>query len=218
MATDVEATEKPIIEGLTDKEAAFVEHIREGLTVREASKAAGVPKSTIRFWLADPRRATFRAEYAKAKQDQADAFFDKILDTAHQEDGDPQNKRLLVDTLKWAAARRNPKVYGEKLEVSGSVDINLSGMSDEDLRNRALAAIQQWGFFLAPLPSRADHRDHIREQALGIMREAHNYLDAYDRLIEAGFIIVAPPPGTPKTIEALPIGGTDGGTEDDADE
>ncbi len=85
--------------------------------------------STIRRWLAHedaknmpPVYAEFRAQYARAREDQADALADEILDEARAATEKTANaKRVLIDALKWRAGKLKPKVYGPKVdhEITG---------------------------------------------------------------------------------------------------
>jgi transposase len=102
-----------------DKEAMVISVIANGGTINDAAKAIKVDPSTIKRWLAHEEREDFRAQYARARESQADAFADEIIDVARDDRRDPQQARLLVDALKWAAGKRKPKVYGDKLELSG---------------------------------------------------------------------------------------------------
>lgn len=64
--------------------------------------------------------------YARAREDQADTLADEILEVARSktdpdemgkvDNGAVQEKRLLVDSLKWRAAKLGPKTYGDKLQ------------------------------------------------------------------------------------------------------
>lgn len=89
--------------------------------------------STVCRWLADERYASFREQYARAREAQADALFDECLDIADDGTNDymagkegeddkynadaVQRSKLRVDTRKWMAGKLAPKKYGEKLEL-----------------------------------------------------------------------------------------------------
>jgi hypothetical protein len=82
----------------------------------------------------------FRQRYAHAREMQADTIFDEILQIADDarndwmerkgaedkgwtENGEHiQRSRLRIDARKWMAGKLRPKVYGDKLEVSGAGD------------------------------------------------------------------------------------------------
>ncbi len=104
-----------------EKEIAVVDHIRFGGTCRNAKEAIGVGERTIFNWLSDPRRDAFRQHYTRAREDQADAFADKIVEIIETNGMDPADKRVRMDALKWIAGKRKPKVYGDKVtnEVTG---------------------------------------------------------------------------------------------------
>lgn len=65
--------------------------------------------------------AWFAEQYARARETQADALFNDILDIVDQAE-DPQIARLRMDARKWMAGKLRPKVYGDKVELGGKVD------------------------------------------------------------------------------------------------
>lgn len=92
-------------------------------------------QSTVFRWLADERYTSFRERYARAREAQADAIFDEILDIAddgsndwmerRREDGSVdevfnhehvQRSKLRIEARRWMAGKLRPKVYGEKIE------------------------------------------------------------------------------------------------------
>lgn len=92
-------------------------------------------QSTVFRWLADDRYAEFRERYARAREAQADAIFDEILDIADdgsndwierkRDDGSTdtvldhehvQRSKLRIEARRWMAGKLRPKVYGDKIE------------------------------------------------------------------------------------------------------
>lgn len=91
-------------------------------------------QATVFRWLADERYSAFRERYAHARETQADALFDEVLDIADdgsndwmvrhdeersnlgwKENGEALNRsRIRIDARKWMAGKLRPKVYGEK--------------------------------------------------------------------------------------------------------
>lgn len=87
--------------------------------------------------------SSFRAQYARARADQAEFYASQIIDIADEStdniyyvdlDGnrriDPgavQLRRLQIDSRKWYAGKLAPKVYGDK------VDVNVGGQEDNPL-------------------------------------------------------------------------------------
>jgi len=97
--------------------------VAEGLTLHQIARELGVSAATVMY------RATFSPaaveKYACAREAAADLFESHVLEEAQL--ADPVNaaaQRLKVDTLKWIAARRKPKVYGDKmnLEHTGKIE------------------------------------------------------------------------------------------------
>ena len=99
--------------------------IAAGGTLKSAAEKAKVSVDAIKRWLRSDDE--FRTQYAQAREDQADAFADTILETALDGELEPNDRRVRVDALKWLAGKRKPKVYGDRVhaEVSGADGGNL---------------------------------------------------------------------------------------------
>ena len=114
------------------------ERIADGVSLREICRTEVMPsKAAVFRWLA--AHADFRDQYARAREAQADALADELLDIADDGDNDwmerkgedgqslgwrengeaIQRSRLRVDTRKWIASKLKPKKYGDKLAVGG---------------------------------------------------------------------------------------------------
>lgn len=104
-----------------DAEASILEIIRDGGTLEKAAEAAKVSARTVIRWLdADDE---FRRKYAQAREDQGDWFADKIADLATGTGKEPADITARVNALKWLAAKRKPKVYGDKVvNEHGGID------------------------------------------------------------------------------------------------
>lgn len=118
---------------------AICEQIADGKSLRAICAVEGMPdKATVFRWLSNEQHVAFRDQYARAREAQADVLFDEILeiaddgtnDTIYTEDGERTNQeviarsRLRVDARKWMAGKLRPKVYGDKIELGGGLDIN----------------------------------------------------------------------------------------------
>lgn len=92
-------------------------------------------------WLAHD--AELAKQYARAREAQADAMLEEILeiaddgtnDTIVDEDGHERTNqdviarsRLRVDARKWAMSKMAPKKYGEKIDhsITGELDISVN--------------------------------------------------------------------------------------------
>ena len=95
--------------------------IRTILKELEAELGYTADYSTVKDWLrAD---ADFAAQYARAKDEQADYLAEEMLEIADATSSnmvDVNNRRLQIDTRKWIAAKLKPKKYGDKLEVGSN--------------------------------------------------------------------------------------------------
>ena len=109
-----------------------------GESLRTIVRDEDMPASATVFrWLA--AHENFREQYAQAREVQADAIFEEILDIADDGSNDwmernakdnpgyeangehIQRSKLRIDARKWMAGKLSPKKYGEKaaLELSG---------------------------------------------------------------------------------------------------
>lgn len=113
------------------------------LGLRAICKNNGVDYSTFKRWVVD--NESFRAQYARAKEEQAEMLVEDMLDIADDSSNDtietekgpiPNNEwinrsRLRVDTRKWIASKLLPKKYGDKLDVTATVKNIGKDLADE---------------------------------------------------------------------------------------
>lgn len=81
------------------------------------------PYLTIFRWLKENEQ--FAKDYARAREDQAEADADAISDIASRVvsgELDPQAARVAIDAYKWTAGKRLPKKYGDKLDLTSGGD------------------------------------------------------------------------------------------------
>lgn len=131
----------------------------EGESMRAICGSEGMPsKSTVCRWLAEDE--LFAKQYALARDLQAEALADEILDIAdtpvvgtktttkadgsvEQVEGDMiEHRRLRVDARKWVASKLAPKKYGEASLIKlADNDGNRLATMDDNERVARLAAI-----------------------------------------------------------------------------
>lgn len=114
--------------------------IADGQSLRAICRAEDMPaSSTVFVWL--QQHADFTEQYARAREAQADALADDILEISDDARNDWMDReikgggtervvdqehigrsRLRVDARKWLASKLKPKKYGEKLstELTGA--------------------------------------------------------------------------------------------------
>ena len=112
------------------------DRLSKGESLRRIELSDKMPsRKVIHEWL--NKNEHFRDQYARAREHQADAIFDEILEiadttkrgikTSVKEWGTEiseadmiEHRRLQVDARKWVLARMAPKKYGDKIEVENT--------------------------------------------------------------------------------------------------
>jgi hypothetical protein len=113
-------------------------------------------KTTVLRWLR--QNEEFRTQYARAREDQADAFADEILDIsddgrrdyAKDEDGNEvvdhdhiQRSKLRVETRKWLMGKMAPKKYGDRLQLANDPDDPIGTLTDEQIEAKLAALLEK---------------------------------------------------------------------------
>lgn len=118
---------------LADK---ICEQLASGDSMRTVAKSDGMPAMATMFrWLRE--KPEFREQYAKAKEEAADAYAEEMMDIADDASNDwmvrhgkddqeswqlngehVQRSRLRIDTRKWIASKLKPKKYGDKIDMT----------------------------------------------------------------------------------------------------
>ena len=85
--------------------------------------------STVGAWAID--HPDFSAMYARAREIRAELDIDEIKalsDNTGLTKEEIDKARLQIDTRKWAAAKRRPRVYGDKLDLnhSGGITVQIT--------------------------------------------------------------------------------------------
>lgn len=145
---------------------AVVDHICDkissGKSLVDICRPDDMPgRSTVFRWLAEESNKTFRDMYTRAREAQADALFDDLVDIADNATNDwmdanapgdagralngeaLQRSRLRVDTRKWAASKLKPRKYGDRIhnELSGPNGGAIPIAKVEQLTDEQLQAI-----------------------------------------------------------------------------
>ncbi len=122
----------------SDIAETIIGRISEGETLKSICREDGFPPhSTVRTWI-DQNIAGLSDRYARARALGHDAIAEEAIRIADDQSIDPNSRRVMVDTRKWFLSKLNPGKYGDKLELSGSVDLKVS--IAEALRMREVSA------------------------------------------------------------------------------
>jgi hypothetical protein len=111
------------------------ERLVNGESLRAICRDGKMPDASNVFrWLR--AKPSFREQYARAKEEQADTLADDILDIADNAENDwmasnaPGNKgwtingeavqrsKLRIDARKWLAGKMKPKKYGDRVDLN----------------------------------------------------------------------------------------------------
>jgi len=100
--------------------------LAEGISLRTVCKPDSLPSKTSVFrWLRT--HDEFRDQYARAKENSADALLEDMFHIADDKDEDVQRSRLRVDVRKWAASKLKPKKYGDSTRLEADINTRVSG-------------------------------------------------------------------------------------------
>lgn len=99
--------------------------LADGKSLRTVCTQPGMPTRTAVFkWLRT--KPEFLERYERAKEESADAMSDEMLAIADDLTDHPHSRRVRVDTRKWLASKMKPKKYGDKLDLTGKLDGNMT--------------------------------------------------------------------------------------------
>jgi hypothetical protein len=104
--------------------------LAEGASLRKICRPKSMPsRGSVFEWACGATDAAredgFPDMYRRARECQADGFFDEVVDIADNTK-DPQKARVQIDARKWAAGKMRPKVYGDKINHEHSGGITLT--------------------------------------------------------------------------------------------
>jgi transposase len=104
-------------------------------SLRTICKRLDLSVASVLNWLKDDKHASFLAQYARAKEEQAELLVEQILEIADDSSNDDtvsergniiansewiSRSKLRVDARKWLASKLLPKKYGDKMDITTS--------------------------------------------------------------------------------------------------
>jgi hypothetical protein len=152
------------------KDGAFdelIDFILQGGHMADFCKAREIPYTTMYDWV---RKDDTRSDvYARAREDRADKLADEIISISDEAEYAPvidkatgetvaltfdntavTRNKLRVDARKWVAAKMKPRVYGDKVQVEGTIDHK--SVSDDEL----LKQLAKFGVVLQAIVPQGD--------------------------------------------------------------
>ncbi len=107
--------------------------LASGESLRSVCSEDGMPsEATVRGWHVSDVEG-FSAQYARAREAQAEHWAQEIVDIADTET-DAAKARNRIDARKWTASKLLPKRYGDRVELEHSGSIKT--ISDDELDKR----------------------------------------------------------------------------------
>lgn len=130
---------------------AICERLAVGESLRAICRDDAMPAmSTVFKWLT--QQPQFAEQYARAREEQAEALADEIVGIADEADVTTKidgedvrlaldatavaRNRLRVDSRKWVASKLKPKKYGDRQILAGDPDAPLMLMPEDQLDAR----------------------------------------------------------------------------------
>ena len=113
--------------------------LRDGVLMIDIAEQYGRSRSKLTEWLGADVERSARAREARS---QGAASYDEQAQRYILDATDPlalAKARELAQHLRWRASKLNPKQYGDKLEMSGSLD--LKTVDDDELARKAAALV-----------------------------------------------------------------------------
>lgn len=122
-----------------EQRAAILIGLADGKSLRTICKAGDMPGiSTVMEWCAKDN--AWAEQYAQARASGDDAMAEDIQEIADNAELDHNDRKVRIDARKWLLAKRQPKKYGDKIDVtSGGEAVQ---MDDTAVAVRVAAIIQ----------------------------------------------------------------------------
>lgn len=116
-----------------EKAAEICRRIAAGESLSRICRSEGMPvRETVRLW----RKAhpEFMADYAQARIEQAEVYFDDVIDMADSATPeDVQAVKLAVDSRKWVLARMDAMKYGDR------ASLNIGGQDGNPVKTESVS-------------------------------------------------------------------------------
>lgn len=102
--------------------AKITARLAGGLSLRRLCRQDDMPAlTTVMRWVGE--NAAFREQYVRALEARGCGYGEQVVDVAQRVmagELPPDAARVGIDGLKWAAARMAPRVYGDRVALTGA--------------------------------------------------------------------------------------------------
>lgn len=114
-----------IAQSIVDK---AIDLVADGSSLREIARALNLKVTTLHD--AITRHPQSLERYERARELQADIEADEIKEIADNEP-DASRAKVRVDVRKWRASKMRPKIYGDKLDLNVTQQVDVAGALQE---------------------------------------------------------------------------------------
>lgn len=118
----------------------LMDTIADGVPIGKAIKDSGFSPWIIRAYRAENKEAD--AEWARAKEESANALMDQLHGMANSSHADPKSARVNMQALMWMIAKLNPRLYSDKMQIDHTVKHFDVARIISEARARVLAGAQ----------------------------------------------------------------------------
>ena len=126
---------------------AFIEYLKHGFSIVQACKNDDMPdRYTIQKWRVEDTE--FSTECERARAIIADSTFSEIEEIETKVgngDMDANVARVIIGSMQWRAARLDFKKYGDKLHTEHSGKLQLSDMTDAQIKEELAKTLSELG-------------------------------------------------------------------------
>jgi len=102
--------------------------LEDGLSLQAASRQCGITPQLFNHYKRGDK--DLAVAYARAMEARADLLADQVIEIADTEN-DSSKARNQIDARKWAAAKFNPKKYGERIDLNVTQSLDITGALEE---------------------------------------------------------------------------------------
>lgn len=118
---------------------ALCDMMREGLSYARIGQKLKMPGTRVWKWIqADEERQMLARDALQQSADAADAMAEQVLLAIKKgaSGAEISRARELAQHYRWRASKRNPRVYGERVEVDGAIGV--AALTEQQVDERLL--------------------------------------------------------------------------------
>ena len=118
----------------------IIEEISLGEFTTKVLKRHGISNAQWRYFVNNS--PILIEKYTAAREESAENFAAKAVESAEAVDEDPNRSRLKIDTYKWVASKIAPQTFGDRIELNITKTVDI-GTALADARNRIKLVSEQ---------------------------------------------------------------------------